>query len=138
MGMPFQIVFVPEGRASSGMLLVTFEYPCPFAMQVNPVGAMPHIGDLFSRGKTIQIGDEGSDDRFLIRVESEPEKAEHYAMNKANQETLKKAFQQGFVSVRYSAKGITLSRPGRFLQGGVTSEELLNYLAFAARLGERF
>lgn len=138
MGMPFQIIFMPEGRGSSGMVVVTFEYPCPFAMEVRPKGAIPHLGDLLSRGKVVQSGDEAFDAQYMLRVDKDPQKAEHYVMNKANRDMLAQAFQMGFVSVRYSERGITLSRPGKVLRGeGVSSEELSSHLAFAARLGER-
>jgi hypothetical protein len=139
MGMQFQIVFTPEGRGSPGMLVVTFEYPCPFAMEIHQKGQMPHLGELLSRGRVVQSGEEDFDEQFLLRVEKDIEKAEHYLNNKSNREMVKEAFKRGYVSVKYSERGITLSKPGRFLQAaGVTSEELSSHLAFAARLGERF
>ncbi len=138
MGMPFQISFTHPGKGTRGLLEVTFGYPCPFTLEIRPRGLTPRLAELLSRGTFIETGDEQIDETYVIKAGSHPEKAAHYLRNTVNQELIKHAIDLEIAMIRYSEKGITLAKPGSYLEGNLTSDELARYLAFAARLGERF
>jgi len=68
-------------------------------------------------------------------VEKEREKAMLYLDNPMNRRVIMDLFQSGFLSIRFSEKGVLLVKPGDFLEpGGFTPETAVGDLTLACRL----
>lgn len=136
-GVPFQMVFLPAGRGSTGRMQIRLSFSFPFGMEVRPRGAMQGLELLLVRGRTLETGDEAFDEAVHARADKEKEKAELYLDNPVNRDTLLLVFREGFELVRFTPRELVLTKPGDFLGGNLTPEGALHDLAMAARLMQR-
>lgn len=137
MGTPYQMIFLPGGRASPGRMQIRLSFAFPFILEVRRRGAMQGLEQLFQRGKPIETGEEAFDGEVAARADKEREKAELYLDNPVNRQAILEILKQGFENVQFTEKGLVLTKQGDFLKGGLTPELVLHDLSLAARLMQR-
>ncbi len=137
MGVPYQMSFFPAGRNLPARIQIQFSFSFPFALEVRRPGGVPALEQVFQRGRQIQTGDEAFDGAVAARADREREKAELYLDNPVNRRSILAVLAEGFESIRFSQKDLTLSKPGDFLGGDLTPERALHDLALAAGLLQR-
>jgi len=135
MGLPYRISFHEGGRGQPGRMLMRIDFPGTFRMTLTPRGKGSAIEELFARGRTIDTAEDSFNQAVLVRVESEKDKALVYLDNPMSRGVILDLLQAGFVSIRFTGKGIQLIKPGEFLeQGGFAAESVASDLDLACRL----
>jgi hypothetical protein len=137
MGVPYRMSFFPAGRNSPGRIQIQFSFAFPFALEIRRPGGVPALEQVFQRGRQIETGDEAFDKAVAARADREREKAGLYLDNPVNRRSILAILEEGFESIRFSQKDLTLSKPGDFLGGELTPERALHDLSLAGGLLHR-
>lgn len=138
MGVPFRMSFLPSGRNTPGRMQIHLNFPSGFVLEVIPKGQRSGLEEVFGKGKNITTGEDVFNDAVAARVEKEREKAMLYLDNPFNRTVILDLFKIGFQSVRFSEKGVVLTKQGDFLgTDGITPEQALEYLTLAGKLVQR-
>lgn len=137
MGVPYRMIFLPAGRNAPGRIQIKFSFPFPFSLDLRKPGGMAGLEQLFQRGKGIETGDEAFDGAVAARADREREKAEVYLDNPVNRRSILAVFEEGFESIRFTQKDLTLTKQGDFLGGDLTPDRALHDLSLAAGLLQR-
>jgi len=135
MGIPYRISFYTAGRGTPGRMQIRIEYPGLFSATLTPKGQSKGLEEIFSRGKVLTTGEDAFNDTVLVRGEKEREKVMLYLENQLNRQVILSLFESGFVSIRFSEKGILLIKPGDFLgQEASTADQIVGDLTIAYKL----
>jgi hypothetical protein len=135
LGHAYRMRFPPGSRNSPGRFELALDFPFDFVLDIRARGAAGGIESILFRGQTVQTGDRGLDEAVVVRLDKEPERARLYLDNPAYRRAVLEAVGQGFQLIRYTGKGVFLSRAGEFLgKESVGVERLQQYLTLAGRL----
>lgn len=138
MGTPFEMRFLPASKSGPGRMQLRLDFGCGFALDMIPRGRTPGLESLFAKGKPLETGDEAFDSAVIARADKERDRAALFLDNPENRAAVTRLFDDGFDSIRFTTEGVTLSKPGEFLEGeGLTSEAALHDLDLSVRLLQR-
>jgi hypothetical protein len=135
LGYAYRMSFVPAFRNAPGRFELMLEFPFDFVLDIRPRAGARGVEAILSRGRAIQTGDRELDESVVVRSQGEPERAMSYLGRSACRRAVLDLVGQGFQLIRYTAKGVSLTKAGDFLgREGVSAQQILHDLSLAGRL----